>query len=130
MQTCLICLEDDQNLITPKHCSCKVYLHQKCLFMIESYNLLCPICRIKNNKSNYIMPHIFNNHGSIIDRILHSPLALFIKYPNFITFTINIIFSCFIIFCFILPIFLFVWIKSKLYRNLFQSIEEARVQII
>ena len=100
MQTCLICLEDDQNLITPKHCSCKVYLHQKCLFMIESYNLLCPICRIKNNKSNYIMPHIFNNHGSIIDRILHSPLALFIKYPNFITFTINIIF-----FVYLIPLF-------------------------
>lgn len=61
MQTCLICLDDDKNLITPKHCSCKVFLHQKCLFMIKSYGLLCPICRIKSNtfnEPNYIIPHI------------------------------------------------------------------------
>lgn len=121
MQTCLICLDDDKNLITPKHCSCKVFLHQKCLFMIKSYGLLCPICRIKSNtfnEPNYIIPHIFNNQGSIIDRILHSPLALFMKYPNCITFIITIIFSCFITVCFILPMIIIEMIKNfKLYRN-------------
>ena len=70
MQTCLICLDDDNNLINPKHCLCKVYLHQKCLFMIGSYGLLCPICRIKtSNKPTYILPHIFNNHMSFIHYI-------------------------------------------------------------
>jgi hypothetical protein len=130
MQTCLICLDDDNNLINPKHCSCKVYLHQKCLFMIGSYGLLCPICRIKtSNKPTYILPHIFNNQGSIIDRILYSPIVLFIKHPNFITFIIAIILSFCNIFCFILPMSIFEMIKFSLYRNLFFRNEVITLQI-
>jgi len=133
MQTCLICLDDDKNLINPKHCSCKVYLHKKCLFMIESYGLLCPICRIKTNnfnKPNYVLPHIFNNQGSIIDRILYSPIVLFIKHPNCITFIIAIIFSWCNIFCFILPmIFIEIIKSSNLYKNLFFQNENTILEI-
>jgi len=47
MKTCIICLSDDYNLIHPKKCECKVFLHETCLTLCEKHGLLCPICRIK-----------------------------------------------------------------------------------
>ena len=50
MKTCCICLSDDNYLIHPKNCECKVFLHNICLNICEKYGLLCPICRIKTNE--------------------------------------------------------------------------------
>ena len=47
INTCSICLCDDNNLIHPKDCTCKIFLHHDCLVLCEKYGLACPICRIK-----------------------------------------------------------------------------------
>lgn len=117
MQTCSICLEDDEKLINPKHCSCKIYLHEKCLHLIETKGMLCPICRIKNLSIGHVyhhnIPHIFNNDGTLFDRIIHTPLALFQRYQNVFTFLFYLISSFIISFLFLLPMFIFEYIKEK-----------------
>jgi hypothetical protein len=110
METCCICFDDDENLITPKHCSCKIKLHEKCLILLKDNGMLCPICKV----NNYIVypierrrhfRHIFQRNGSIWERIIETPLSLFENYPNVITFII--LFICSILFCFfvLLPVF-------------------------
>lgn len=60
METCIICFEDDNELINPKNCSCKVFLHEECLKKCETTGLLCPICR-KQKKTLTIITNEFNN---------------------------------------------------------------------
>ena len=86
MQTCCICLEDSQILITPKHCSCKIYLHEECLQKIHDIYMLCPICRKQKNIE------IPNNH-IFINTIIELPFYLFEKYPSFFTFLLTFISS-------------------------------------
>lgn len=50
---CLFCLElmeEEQKIVNPKYCECKIKLHLSCLTQIENTDLLCSICRIKTNK--------------------------------------------------------------------------------
>ena len=108
METCCICFDDDYNLITPKHCSCKIRLHEKCLTFLKDNGMLCPICKIKINEYPVIrrhFRHIFQRDGTILERIIETPLALFERFPNFLTFIILLVF-CLIFFCFVLlPLF-------------------------
>ena len=116
MQTCSICLEDDEKLINPKHCSCKIYLHEKCLHLIETKGMLCPICRIKNltlHFNNRTIPYIFNNEGTLFERIMYTPLALFQRYHNVFTFLIYLVSSFIISFLILIPMFFFEYIKEK-----------------
>ncbi len=108
MDTCCLCFDDDYNLITPKHCSCKIKLHDKCLIILENNGFLCPICKKKEiiqRRRIRQFRHIFQNEGTFFERIMESPLALFELYPNIITFLILFFFS--LIFCFfiLLPMF-------------------------
>ncbi len=114
MQTCSICLEDDNGLINPKHCSCKILLHPNCLELIESKGMLCPICRIKKMiMNNQIYPHLLNDRGTLFERILYTPLALFQRYQNVFTFLIYLISSFIISFFILLPMFINEYIKEK-----------------
>ena len=120
MQTCSICLEDDNCLINPKHCSCKILLHKNCLELIESKGMLCPICRIKQMRMiNHIYPHLLNNRGTLFTRILYTPLALFQRYQNVFTFLIYLISSFIISFLILLPMFINEYIKE---RRIFYSL--------
>ena len=108
MDTCCLCFDDDYNLITPKHCSCKIKLHDKCLIILENNGFLCPICKKKEivqRRRIRQLRHIFQNEGTFFERIIESPMALFELYPNVFTFLILFFFS--IIFCFfiLLPMF-------------------------
>jgi hypothetical protein len=108
MDTCCICFDDDENLITPKHCSCKIKLHEKCLTLLKDNGMLCPICKNKENKYPVLrrqFRHIFQRNGHILERIIETPLALFEWAPNFITFII--LFICCLFFCcfILLPLF-------------------------
>ena len=48
MESCIICYDENINLILPPYCNCKVYLHIGCYeIMKNKMNLLCPICRKK-----------------------------------------------------------------------------------
>lgn len=45
MDSCIICYEEN-DLIYPKNCNCRVLLHDTCLEkLIETCNIDCPICR-------------------------------------------------------------------------------------
>jgi hypothetical protein len=48
MESCIICYQEDINLILPPCCNCKVYLHIDCFeIMKNKMNLICPLCRKK-----------------------------------------------------------------------------------
>lgn len=96
MQTCCICLEDSQNLITPKHCSCKIYLHEECLQKINEIYMLCPICR----KQEHIEVRMNN---TFINTVIELPFYLFEKYPSFLTFLLTFISSWIFAIFIILP---------------------------
>ena len=93
MNTCLICLEDSNNLIYPKNCSCKILLHEECLEKCEWSGLQCPICRKRKNYPNVII-HEFNNFE--LNNIHYSP---FQYVQNLIFGTIIVLF---VIICYIL----------------------------
>lgn len=96
---CLLCLEElKEDISYPKYCNCKVGLHEKCLELINTMGLLCPICRIKKQK-------IYHN-SSYIMRILEYPFTLFQMYSNIFTFIIMVIWSFIITILFIIPLFL------------------------
>lgn len=113
METCCICLENDSFLITPKHCSCKVYLHEECYNKIINYNIYCPICRINpiikpNSQYNY------NNYiVQLADSIFKYPLMVFNRFPNIFSFLFCIISSVIIFTFFITPLFLLEKIRYK-----------------
>ena len=97
MNTCLICLEDSDDLINPKNCSCKIFLHEECLKKCESYGIQCPICRKRKNYPNVII-HEFNNFE--LNNIHYSPY----QYVH------NLIFGTIILLFVIVPLLLFVGI--------------------
>jgi hypothetical protein len=84
MNRCIICLEDSEIKPTINSCGCKVTLHSNCRNTMQSYGILCPICRIKKD-----IKHDNFQHESI-----YSVEYLFTHYPNALTFLL------FIIFCF------------------------------
>ena len=75
MRTCLICLEDDNNLIHPNKCTCKVFLHESCLKLCQNKGINCPICRIKNkinyNRNNQILQYA----DRIFDNFIHCTIC-------------------------------------------------------
>lgn len=113
--TCLICLENIENidhLVFPKHCKCKVKMHLQCLNQINKIGMLCPICRIKKNNPN-IQLEIINNEGFIT----MLPLNLFLRYPNFITFAIYLLFSVFITLFYVIPLIIIYGLYDQAYRR-------------
>ena len=55
MDSCIICFEDN-NLIKPQNCNCKIYMHTHCLEkMIKCLNIDCPLCRHKIEKNIVII---------------------------------------------------------------------------
>ncbi len=102
---CIICLEEDINLICPKYCSCKVLLHEECLNKCYLHKIYCPICRIKK----YTMisnNNLIENFGEII-------FNNFMNRPNFINFIIFYILSIFYTVFYIAPLALYYFIKNK-----------------
>lgn len=83
MNRCIVCMEDDNIEPTINSCGCKVTLHSTCNITMQSYGILCPICRIKKDSLHEL------SHDPI-----YSPEYLFIRYPNALTFLL------FVIFCF------------------------------
>lgn len=105
---CIICLEDDTNLIYPKFCSCKILLHEESLNKCVKYKIYCPICRIKK----LIIIHK-NNNTNIIEKFGENIFNNFMSNPNLINFLIFFVMSIFYSVFYIAPIALFYFIREK-----------------
>lgn len=101
--SCLICFEDNFELITMKNCNCKVNLHKKCYNNYRSKSdFECIFCR---------KIHV-NNNNTIFNNIL-----FFLgKIPFPVSLIIWIIFCFLFIIFFILPLMILKLFKSKFYR--------------
>lgn len=83
MDICTICRDPlENNIVTTKHCKCKVSYHRECLDTCMKNHIFCPICRIKPK-------HEFHHHEiddfTTFFNILHSGLVtMYIDIKNFI----------------------------------------------
>jgi hypothetical protein len=97
MDSCIICYENN-NLIIPKNCKCKITFHESCLEkMKKSLHIDCPMCRNKiiiynkskidtrNHNENRIHPLIYFIQIIAIILLLVLILLLF----NFVLFIIK-----------------------------------------
>ena len=100
---CCICLEDNNsNFINPRYCSCKMYFHEECLNKCEEFNIYCPVCRKKNKTI------IFRNDFHDILHNLERPLEIFIRNPNFLTFTLILIYTLTVTIFVFIPILIYI----------------------
>lgn len=108
---CIVCLEEDNNLIKPKFCSCKIFLHEQCLKKCYEYKIYCPICRIKKFAN-------FNNITGVnqIERFGEQIFNNFINNPNLTNFLIFFILSMFYTVFYIAPLALYYFIKNKYFE--------------
>jgi len=106
---CIICYENDNNLIYPNNCNCKVLLHKKCLEECKKINILCPICRVKYNGYQ-------NNNQNMIFDFLDLPMLYFINNPNIINFIMIIIYSWVLSIFILLPSFLILYLSNKVLK--------------
>jgi len=88
MDSCIICYENN-NLIIPKNCKCKITFHENCLDkMKKSLNIDCPMCRNKimifnkseTNTRNYNLNYNENRIHPIIYFIYIITLLLLIIF--------------------------------------------------
>ncbi len=117
---CLFCfdqLSNIENIITPKYCNCKVYLHLECLSLIEKTGMLCPICRINISKMPIVNQQLIDSEYVYSEpKIFQIPFKLFEKYPNIITWMILVLCLFLITFIYVIPKILCHGIKT-LYTN-------------
>lgn len=106
MDSCIICYENN-NLIIPENCKCKITFHKSCLDkMKQSLNIDCPMCR---NKIIIYNRSKIDNRNYNENRI--HPIIYFIQI-------ITIIF----LLVFILLIFNFIFSIIKIFINLWNYI--------
>ncbi len=99
---CSICLEDnDDKFINPRYCACKMYFHEKCLDQCEEFNIFCPVCRKKHKTI------LFRNDFHDILHNFERPLEIFIRNPNFLTFTLVLLYT--------ISVTIFVFIPALIY---------------
>ncbi len=112
---CLFCfdqLSNIENIINPKYCNCKVYLHLECLSLIEKTGMLCPICRININTLPVVNQQLLNSNYTYSEpKIFTLPFKLFEKYPNILTWLILILCMFIITFSYVIPKIMWHFIK-------------------
>ena len=56
INSCPLCLEDIEGEYIDKtgHCDCKIKYHKECFILLQK-KFICPICRIKKNKSSFTL---------------------------------------------------------------------------
>lgn len=110
MDSCIICYENN-NLIIPENCKCKITFHESCLDkMKQSLNIDCPMCRNKIIIYNRSKIDIRNYPRNYNENRIH-PIIYFIQI-------ITIIF----LLVFILLIFNFIFSIIKIFINLWNYI--------
>ncbi len=110
--SCSICLEENEdNFIYPKHCSCKVYFHEKCLNKCKEYGINCPICRKKLNIQ--IVNYRNDFHDILHD--LERPIEIFRNNPNFFTFIFVFLYTIIITFLVLVPVAIYIFYPKILY---------------
>jgi len=67
MESCIICYDEDINLILPPDCNCKCYLHLNCYEIMKNrLCIICPLCRKKDIKEIIILEINLPNYSRII----------------------------------------------------------------
>jgi hypothetical protein len=91
MESCIICYDEDINLILPPYCNCKCYLHLNCYeIMKNKMFILCPMCRKKIIKNIIIIEVNLPNYSrTILCLILIGLLLIILFFILFLLFIKN-----------------------------------------